>query len=583
VISPAPASVDDLGTVPGPGDLRRLDVAGCAELAGRIRSFLIDSVGRTGGHLGANLSTVELTIALHRAVRSPQTPIIWDTGHQSYTHKILTGRREGFASLRARHGMSGFPSRSESPHDLLENSHASVGPAWAYGVATALRRPAVVVIGDGALTGGVAFEGLNAIGHARAPVMVVVNDNGRSYDVTPSRLTYGEPIVAPPTGADPAAFFGALGFTCHGPVDGHDIAALDEALGTALAGPLPCVVHVRTQKGHGLPYALSDERKRLHDIAPNHFLPPEQDGPAAGGDWSSSVGDLLCELAADDDRIRAVTAAMADTVGLSRFRLLFPQRYHDLGIAEQACVAMAAGLASQGERPFFPVVATFLTRCLDQVLHDVALHRLPVIFLLDRAGVTGPDGPSHHGIFDVGLLRNVPGAEVYSPATTADVGQIVRDALRRDHGPLFIRYPKGRPAATVPAGTGLVRRGGDVSLLVHGSTVALAVAAAETLSARAGIECAIWRLNRIHPLDPALIEYASRTGPLIAVEEIAAPGGVAPVLAYEVMRRYGRAVPIDSLTLPSGFLPHGTRDELLSEAGFTPAGLAAYVRQMVSR
>jgi 1-deoxy-D-xylulose-5-phosphate synthase len=473
--------------------------------------------------------------------------------------------------------MSGFPSRAESPHDLLENSHASVGPAWAYGVAAATGQPALTVIGDGALTGGVAFEALNAIGFRRAPVVVVVNDNGRSYAVTPSRLTYGEPLTEKVSGnVHPGAFFTALGFGYRGPVDGHDISAMEEAFQAAVQGPLPCVVHVRTQKGHGWPSALTDADKRLHDIGPNH---PPAPAVADSPSWSSLVGDILCEAAAVDSRVHAITAAMSDTVGLDRFRARFPTRHHDLGIAEQACVAAAAGLASQGRRPYFAVVTTFFTRALDQLINDVALHRLPVVFLLDRAGVTGPDGASHHGVYDIGLLRNVPGVEIYSPATATDVRRLVDELLRRDHGPVVIRYPKGRPVADARlARSGLVRPGSDACLIAHGSTTAIALAAADELQARDRVDCAVWRLSRIHPLDQALVRYAARPLLLVPVEEVSEESGIASSLAYELSVRQGRAVRMRPITLPAGFLPHGAREDLLDEFGFTPTKVAAHVR-----
>jgi 1-deoxy-D-xylulose-5-phosphate synthase len=579
----------DIGTIeprlesfPDLDRLRTLTISECEELAGRIRTFLIENVTRTGGHLGANLSSVELTIALHRRFRSPETPIVWDTGHQCYTHKILTGRHRGFADLRARGGMSGFPSRAESPHDLLENSHASVGPAWAHGVATATGGPVVTVIGDGALTGGVAFEALNAIGYRKTPVVVVLNDNGRSYSDTPSHLTYGEPLVrqvAP--GADPGAFFRALGLAYDGPVDGHDLAALDEAFAKVAREPLPRVVHVRTQKGHGWPSALTDVAKRLHDISPGH--PASRTGDSLPS-WSAVIGELLGTAASTDPRVCAITAAMGDTVGLDRFRTRFPDRYHDLGIAEQACVAMAAGLASQGMRPFFAVVSTFLTRALDQVLNDVALHRLPVVFLLDRAGVTGPDGASHHGVFDVGLLRNVPGIEIYSPATVTDVRDLLTELLNCEHGPVVIRYPKGRPPD--PANDrftpeGLLRAGDDACLITHGDTVGATLAAAEKLEAHDGIHAAVWRLTRIDSLNPDLLGYATGQRLLIPVEEVSASGGVAGLLGGELTRYgqfRGRMTP---LVLPARFLPHGLREDLLDEFGFTPDKIAEFVRSAV--
>lgn len=585
--------------VPTLHQLKAMTVDECAELAGQIRGFLIEQVTRTGGHLGANLSTVELTIALHRAFRSPGTRLIWDTGHQAYTHKLLTGRVNRFTSLRRRHGLSGFPSRQESPHDLLENSHASVGPAWAYGVAAAggSEGPTVVVLGDGALTGGVAYEALNAIGYRRAPVIVVLNDNGRSYAPTPSQLTYGEPLSGSgrcnvpersevSDGSDgteqlerPARFFESLGLRYLGPVDGHDIAALDRALRWASDGPTPSVVHIRTQKGNGWPAALADEAKRLHDVGPLHGAGDPRARPAARG-WSAVVRDLLCELAETDPRVHVITAAMPDTLGLQGFQARFPERYHDLGIAEQACVAFGAGLASQGKRPFFAVVTTFLTRAMDQLLYDVALHRLPVVFLLDRAGVTGPDGPSHHGAYDVGLLRNVPGAEVYSPSFESDLVDILKGALNRDHGPVIVRYPKAKPHRVddpLPERDGLIRGGADACLVCHGSTADMVFRAARELQDRHGLHVAVWRMQRIHPMESSFTRYAAHQRLVIPVEELGASSGLAGALAAELATSSVHVPRIRPLTLPAGFLPHGTRDELLDEFGFTTAGIRDFV------
>jgi 1-deoxy-D-xylulose-5-phosphate synthase len=364
-------------------------------------------------------------------------------------------------------------------------------------------------------------------------------------------------------------------------VDGHDIAAMDAAFDRALHGPLPCVVHVRTQKGYGWQSALDDEEKRLHDVGPGH---PPRPGPVPS--WSSVIGDLLCEAAENDPRVHAITAAMPGTLGLTGFAARFPERYHDLGIAEQACVAAAAGLASQGMRPFFAVVATFLTRALDQVLYDVALHRLPVVFLLDRAGVTGPDGPSHHGAFDVGMLRNVPGIEIYSPWTVDDVRKVLREALSRDHGPIVIRYPKGRPAPAeqgARVGRQLLREGRDACLVAHGHTVTATLEAARILSDRDRLNCSVWRLSRIHPLDPAMVRYVADQRLVIPVEDVGAAGGLAGPLALELSRWPVRPARIEPLTLPAGFLPHGTREELLTEYGLTPGGIADAVRETLRR
>lgn len=567
--------------VPDLQGLRALTTAECTQLAAEIRTFMIEQVTQTGGHLGANLGAVELTIALHRVFRSPHNRLIWDTGHQTYTHKLLTGRIDGFASLRRRHGLSGFPSRRESSHDLLENSHASVGPAWAYGVAAAHAggEPTVVVLGDGALTGGVAYEALNAIGFNRAPVVVVLNDNGRAYASTPSNLTYGEPLSGIGRAIRPDAFFESLGLTYLGPVDGHDIGELERAFQRALDGPWPAVVHVRTQKGTGWPDALADGAKRLHDVGPRQRGNGRSTAPRTRA-WSALAGDLLCELADTDPRVRVITAAMPDTLGLHRFQRRFPERYHDLGIAEQACVAFAAGLASQGLCPFFPVVATFLTRAIDQMLYDIALHGLPVVFLLDRAGITGPDGPSHHGLYDVGLIRNVPGVEVYSPSTELDLVDVLKTALNDRHGPVVVRYPKGTPSGTgsgLSERVGLIRGGGDACLVCHGSTADISLQAAQELQDRHGLQVAVWRMSRIHPLDSSLAWYAAHQSLVIPVEEVGASGGLAGTLAAQ-LAAVGRRVPrIRPLTLPADFLPFGSREELLAEFGLTKSGIVAFV------
>ncbi|MFJ8311041.1 MULTISPECIES: 1-deoxy-D-xylulose-5-phosphate synthase [unclassified Streptomyces] len=568
-MAPAPHGPDT--PVPGtvvPQDVRALDVDGCQRLAADVRAFLIDTVPKTGGHLGANLGTVELTIALHRHFDSPQERIVFDTGHQAYTHKILTGRAARFGTLRARHGLSGFPSRAESEHDTVENSHASTGLAWALGMVLGGARRSVAIVGDGALTGGVAFEALHAIGDRRAPVTVVYNDNGRSYAPTPGRLTLGEP--GSESGADgcvstaPGMFFTALGLAYIGPVDGHDFTALDDAFGAAAAIRGPVVVHVRTRKGQGWQPALRDGVKRLHDVS----IPA---GPTGRG-WGSVFGDALCDLAARDGRIHAITAAMPDTLGLLGFRERFPDRYHDVGICEQLAVSLAAGLAVEGMRPVFAVVSTFLTRAVDQVLFDVALHGLPVTFVVDRAGVTGPDGPSHHGIFDVGLLRLVPGLRIFSPVTEDQLRSLLRDAVARESGPVVIRYPKGGPSATLPVvratpAATLCRRGTDVCLLAHGSTVTTALRAAELLDHQHHLSVSVWQATQIHPCPDDILADSARYKVVATVEELIAGSGLAAGIYPFLMQRPQQAPRVVEIALPPRFLPWGSREEILAEFG----------------
>jgi 1-deoxy-D-xylulose-5-phosphate synthase len=573
-------------------EVRSLDRAGCIRLAAQIRAFLIDNICKSGGHLGANLGVVELTIALHRAFNSPTDAIIFDIGHQSYTHKILTGRGSGFATFRQRTGMSGFPSRAESLHDISENSHSSTGPAWALGITLADGIRSVVVIGDGALTGGVAYEAVNAIGLRQLPVVLVYNDNGRSYARTMSRLTLGEPCEA--DGTPPAQraeqFFTALGFSYLGPADGHDFGALEAAFDQAARLSGPVAVHVRTQKGLGWADAEQDEVMRLHQVggtAVASVLPPEPVPLATGSQpWGDVFGSMLCELAEHDSRVHLITAAMPDLLGLLEFQRRFPNRFHDMGICEQAAVGLAAGLASRGCRPVFAVFATFLTRGLDQVINDVALHDLPVTFLIDRGGVAGGDGPSSHGIYDVGLLRMVPGLEIYAPSNRGQLSAILGSALNRGSGPLAVRYAKWKPLADDPGQASvrsvLRRRGSELCLLAHGAMVQLAMAAADVLEREHGISCTVWEVVRLRPAVVEVFADAARHRAVVTVEELAAGSGLAPdLLGYLASDRDSAAGPgggpaVAEVALPPGFLPWGIREDLLAEFGVSTK---AVVRQ----
>ena len=534
-----------------PADLRRLSYNEVDELAGEIRDFIVQAVATNSGHLGSNLGAVELTLALHRVFDSPTDAILWDTGHQAYVHKIVTGRAAGFAQLRQADGLSGYPSREESKHDYIENSHASTVLSYAYGMSVARdagtdkHRHIVAVIGDGSMTGGMAYEALNNLGHSKQRVIIILNDNGRSYAPTISNLTQQPAVLAsvdkapfpdriteklsssltrirmnplyvsrqrkieswlqglPVVGQQaekgmeavkaavreflqPPSFFEALGVRYIGPIDGHDVRELEVALRNAedLSSEGPIVVHVLTQKGKGYSPAEDDDEKHLHDTPV--FDPAVGPPKAVPTGYTQAFADAILKEAESDSRLVAITAAMPGPTGLLPFQERFPQRFFDVGIAEQHAVTGAAGMAMGGLRPIVALYSTFLSRAWDQVVYDVALHRLPVIFCLDRAGITGDDGPSHHGIYDMALLCKVPGMRVLAPSSAQELQQMLHDAVSlTDSGPVVIRYPKGaaRQVSNDEVGSGLnalqLRRGsGKVAILAVGKMVAAALKAA---------------------------------------------------------------------------------------------------------
>ncbi len=503
-----------LDHIDSPADLKDLSPSELATLSSEIRDFIVEAVMTTGGHLGSNLGVVELTLALHRTFDSPRDAILWDTGHQAYVHKLVTGRRADFAHLKQAGGLSGYPNRSESAHDWVENSHASTILSYAHGLASAFElhgedRRVVAVVGDGALTGGMAYEALNNLGHSGKPVLIVLNDNGRSYSPTVSRLSLslthlrlnpayiharqrlrhlirelpgvGDLAYSGVHGltsalrevVTPHTFFEALGIRYAGPIDGHDIAGMEQVLANASEWPGPIVVHVLTKKGRGYAPAEEDDIQRLHDVkvstaplAPSIPDDGRPTGAAMERPGSSDVGtaaDLpvttftdaftrsLLRHAESDPRIVAITAAMAGPTGLLPFEARFPDRFIDVGIAEQHAVTAAAGMAMAGMRPVVAVYSTFFSRAFDQANLDVGLHRLPVVMVLDRAGITGDDGPSHHGVLDMALALSIPGMTVFAPSSAAEVEVMLTEALRLD-GPSIIRFPK-TPAPWVPPGT----------------------------------------------------------------------------------------------------------------------------------
>ena len=621
-----------LETIRSPADLRDLDAQELEELAGEIRDFIVAAVAENSGHLGSNLGAVELTLALHRVFDSPRDAILWDTGHQAYVHKIVTGRTSGFEQLRRAGGLSGYPSREESEHDFVENSHASTILSYAYGLAVARdsgadvnRRHIVAVIGDGSLTGGMAYEALNNLGHSDRNVIIVLNDNGRSYAPTVSKLSNSltsirlNPVYMrrqrrmetflrdlPLVGYQaekgleafkaavreyfqPPAFFETLGVRYVGPVDGHDIPALEVAMRNATEFDGPIVIHALTQKGRGYPPAEDDDEKHLHD-APVFDLavgPPK----AVPTGYTQAFAEAVIKEAEHERRLVAITAAMPGPTGLIPFEERFPDRFYDVGIAEQHAVTAAAGMAMGGLRPVVAIYSTFLNRAWDQVVYDVALHRLPVLFALDRAGITGDDGPSHHGVYDMALLSRVPGMTVLAPSSAQDLQQMLHDAIGLlDGGPVAIRYPKGQ-ARQVPdheVGSGLealrVREGdGQVCILAIGKLVANAERAAQLLT-EDGIDATVWDVRCCAPLDPKMIADAARHQLVVTCEDGIRDGGVGMTIADRVHHACGTdPLPhVEVLGVPTRFIPTAKPDRILAALGLHGEGIAATVRELLT-
>ena len=611
-----------LDALNGPDDLRGRSIAELDDLADQIRHLIIDAVNDHGGHLGSNLGAVELTIALHRVFRSPHDVILWDTGHQTYPHKVLTGRAAHFSTLREGGGLSGYPSQAESDHDWIENSHASTVLSYAHGLATAFdatdaRRRIVAVIGDGAMTGGMAFEGLNNLGHAGSDVTIVLNDNGRSYAPTVSRLseslvkirnnpTYmrrqakieeiaesipwvGEQIsrgvrmskAAVREMWEPSAFFEDLGVRYMGPFDGHDIASMEEALQNAAEFTGPAVVHCLTQKGKGYAPAEQDHIKNMHDAKPG--LPI---GGANEGSYTAAFSETLVKLGDQYPELVAITAAMPDSTGLLPFRERFPDRCIDVGIAEQHAVTAAAGMAMGGLRPLVAVYSTFLTRAIDQVNLDVGLHGQPVIFCLDRAGITGPDGASHHGVLDLVLLTKVPNMTVFAPSSYQELQQMLEDAMELTDGPVALRWSRGKAAhvADGEIGSGLsarkVRDGdGRVALLGFGQMLPAAADAAERLKAE-GIDCTVFDPRVVMPLDPAMLDELEGHDAVVSIEDGLRIGG-AGAAVRDALGERGADCRVRVLGLPTEYIPHDHPDVIHARFGLDGAGIAASVRSLL--
>ena len=616
-----------LESVHGPADLKAMDHDRLDRLAAEIREFLVDKVNRAGGHLGPNLGVVELTLAVHRVFDSPSDAIVFDVGHQSYVHKIVTGRRDGFDRLRQLGGIGGYPTRAESEHDLVENSHASTALSYADGLAKAFQlsgggRHAVAVVGDGALTGGMCWEALNNIaGDPNRPVVIVVNDNGRSYSPTIGgfaehlaalrlkpgyeRLLDGgreilrhTPIVGRPMYAalhaakagikdavSPQAMFADLGLKYLGPVDGHDLVALEKALVSAKSFGGPVIVHAVTEKGHGYPPAVNHEADQMHQtdpIDPETGLPP-----AKGPGWTNVFGEEMVRIGAERPDVVAITAAMLRSTGLHHFAEAYPDRWFDVGIAEQHAVTSAAGLAMGGMHPVVAVYSTFLNRAFDQLLMDVALHRQPVTLVLDRAGVTGPDGPSHHGMWDLSLLGMVPGIRVAAPRDAGTLREELREAVAIDDGPSVLRWSKGSVIESVPAtervGTvDVLRRpapgaGNDVLLVSVGAFAVLGLAAADRLADQ-GIGVTVVDPRWVLPVPGELAALVREHRMVVTVEDSGRHGGFGSALAA-VLRDADCDVPLRDLAVPQRFLAHGTREEVLAGIGLTAQDVARRVTE----
>jgi 1-deoxy-D-xylulose-5-phosphate synthase len=622
----------NLASIEGPDDLRPLSYKELDALSQEIREFIISTVTTTGGHLGSNLGVVELTVALHRVFHSPEDILLWDTGHQAYIHKLLTGRRRDFAHLRQRGGLSGYPSRSESPHDWIESSHASTALSYAHGLSVALdhrgelaghggKRHVVAVVGDGSLTGGMAYEALNNLGHSNQRVVIVLNDNGRSYAPTVSKLsesltslrlnrTYvsvreGVRHLAPHlpragraglaglhgmTSAvrelvTPGTFFEDLGVRYVGPIDGHNIESLEAALRNAALWDGPIVVHVLTEKGRGYEPATTDNLK-MHDYKLRPALVDDEPVPKS---FTAAFANSLITLADLDDRVVAITAAMAEPTGLIAFQQRYPTRFFDVGIAEQHAVTAAAGMAMGGLKPVVALYSTFFARAFDQANLDVGLLNLPVVFVFDRSGITGDDGPSHHGLLDMALCLAIPNMTVFAPSSAEEIPGMLAEALSMS-SPTALRFPKTLPKPfDGQTGVGLhareVARGdGSLCVLAVGK---MAPSAYEALSLMGedGQRVTLYDV-RVLPPDPAMIDDAVGHERIITIEDGTRHGGAGTLMVSAVREKaQDLGVPVPTtriLGVPRAFLDHNKPDALLGELGLDPEGIATALTRLLN-
>lgn len=609
-----------LETVHGPADLKRMTQPELTALAGEIREFLVEQIPRTGGHFGPNLGVVELTMALHRVFDSPHDPILFDVGHQSYVHKIVTGRRDQFDSLRQRGGLSGYPARAESEHDFIENSHASTALSYADGLARSFqlrgtRRCPVAVVGDGALTGGMCWEALNNLAADRhRPAVIVVNDNGRSYAPTiggladhlaslrlqpgyeraldsGKRALLSTPVLGRPVyqalhaakagikdALTPQAMFTDLGLKYVGPVDGHDLHALEAGLARAKDFGGPVIVHVVTRKGNGHAPAEADETDQMHQVS------PASGGKSAGRSWTSLFADELLAAGQRREDIVAISAAMMGSTGLAKFAEAHPDRVVDVGIAEQHALTSAAGLATGGMHPVVALYSTFLNRGFDQLLMDVALHRQPVTLVLDRAGITGPDGPSHHGMWDLSLLGMVPGMRVAAPRDAVTLAEEFGEAVEVSDGPTALRLARGNAPDSIEAvrrvgGVDVLREGqrGEVLLAAVGVFGQLALLASELLAAQ-GMDVTVVDPRWLLPVPGELVRLAGEHTLVASVEDSGRHGGFGSALAA-ALRDAGTDVPLLDLAIPQRFQEHGSRSEVLGELELDAQGVARRVTE----
>ncbi len=599
-----------------PADLRGRTQAQLGELAAEIRALLIEKVSRSGGHLGPNLGVVELTIAMHRTFDSPRDVMVFDTGHQSYVHKMLTGRADQFDTLRQAGGISGYPSRSESEHDVVENSHASGALSWASGIATAFKvqgvkdRKVVALVGDGALTGGMSWEALNNIAaNEELPLVIIVNDNERSYSPTIGGLaTYlstlratsgyekfldwgkgvlertpvvGQPIYETLHGVKkgikdivaPQGMFEDLGLKYIGPVDGHNIAAIEAALELAKDFGAPVLVHVITEKGRGHAPAILDEAEKFHAVG---VVDPETGAPLAksGPSWTSIFSDEIVQIAKTRPDIVALTAAMQGPTGLDPFAKEFPDRIFDVGIAEQHAVAAAAGMAFAGLHPVVAVYSTFLNRAFDQLLLDVALHKAGVTFVLDRAGITGDDGASHNGMWDMAVTGIVPGLRLAAPRDGSRLRELLRESVEISDGPSVVRFPKGAVVADIPAferrdGIDVLYRGesADILFVSVGALAQIAVEAAAQ-AYREGVGVTVIDPRWVKPLPQSLITMAGRYKSVVVLEDGIEHAGIASTIS-ELFREHEMDIPVHSIGVPLKFFEHAKRNDILSEIGIS--------------